>query len=295
MSLVLGALQLSHTGGWTWSLYAQFNEGFLVGFHANRNAEVDVLLISALAFGVLMTMRLGGQRPTPLNWAALVMGVAALLVGAFMTGSRTGIALSVVMLIALAVMLWPVLNLKRSVSIGLGSAALVLPLLGVLLVQMPAVQKVVSRFEFTGEARWGIWADTMFAAKQVWPYGSGVGTIIPMLEAAEQLDLVQQLYPVRAHNDWLEWTMEAGLPGLVVLAAVALVLLTMIVRALLSARKDGGDRVRMAQIIFAIGLFMIIGLHAVVDYPLRSMALSALAAVAAAFLTKPAALQHNRP
>jgi hypothetical protein len=47
-------------------------------------------------------------------------------------------------------------------------------------------------------------------------------------------------------------------------------------------------------VVFAIGLFMIVGLHSVLDYPLRSMSLSALAAVAAAFLTKPAALQQGK-
>jgi O-antigen ligase len=88
--------------------------------------------------------------------------------------------------------------------------------------------------------------------------------------------------------------METGIPGMVVLAAIAVVLVIMIVRAILSARAEGSDPVRIAQIVFAIALFMIIGLHSVVDYPLRSMAIAALTAVAVAFLTKPAALQHTR-
>jgi len=295
LSLLLGALQLSHTGGFDWSLYTDFSEGFFVGFQANRNAQADILLISTLAFGVLLASRLAGRKPSPLNWAALSIGFAVFLVAVFMTGSRTGIALALPMLIALLAMLWPALRLRRSVAIGAGGAFAALLVGGVLLAQLPAVQKVLSRFTLTGEARWDIWADTSFSIKQVWPYGSGVGTIVPMLEAAERLETVSQRYPVRAHNDWLEWTMECGVPGLIVLGAVALVLAVMIVRAVIAARADGSDPVRIAQIAFAVGVFVVVGLHSVVDYPLRSMAIAALTAVAAAFLTKPAALQHNRP
>jgi O-antigen ligase len=295
LSLLLGALQLSHTGGLTWSLYTDFSEGFFIGFQANRNAEADILLISTLAFGVLLTSRLAARKPSRLNWTALAMGVAAFLVAVFMTGSRTGIALAFPMLVALLAMIWPFLRLKRTFVLAVGASFVVSLASGALLLQLPAVRKVISRFTLTGEMRWEIWADTSFAIKQVWPYGSGIGTIMPMLEAAERLEMVSQKYPVRAHNDWLEWTMEGGIPGLVVLGVVGLVLFVMIVRAIASARADGSDPVRMAQIIFAIGLTVIVALHSVVDYPLRSMSIAALAAVAAAFLTKPAALQHKRP
>jgi len=295
LSMLLGALQLSHTGGWTWSLYTDFSEGFLVGFQANRNAEADILLIAALAYGVLLTTRLAGPKPSAANWAALVLGIAAFLVAVFMTGSRTGIALVLPTLIVLSVMLWPLLRLKRSFVFAVCGALAIVLVSGALLAELHAVQKVVSRFTLKGELRWEIWADTNFAIKQVWPYGSGIGTIRPMLEAAERLEEVTERYPVRAHNDWLEWTMEAGVPGLIVLGAVAFVLFAMIVRAIAPARVNGSDRARMAQILFAIGAFVIVALHSVVDYPLRCMSVAALAAVAAAFLIKPPALQQNRP
>ena len=294
LSLVLGMLQLSHTGGYDWSLYTFFSRGFLVGFQANRNSEADVLLISALAFCVLIVARLANRRASTLSRFAVAIGFTPIIVGIFMTGSRTGIALIAVMAVVVVVMLRPLLRLGRQGWMLAGGSTLALIAGCAALAELPAVQKVLGRFGPRPDARWDIWTDTHFAIGQVWPYGSGVGSIVPMLEAAERLETVSIFYPVRAHNDWLEWTMEAGVPGMVVLALIALVLAGMTVRALVDCRRRDRDPVRMAQVVFALGLFLIVGLHSVVDYPLRSMSLAALAAVAVAFLTKPAALQQGK-
>jgi O-antigen ligase len=294
LSLVLGVLQLSHTGGWDWSLYAFFSKGFLVGFYANRNAEVDFLLIALLALGVLATVRLADGRNHVLTWFGLVIGIVAFVVGIFMTGSRTGISILMPALLILAVMVWPVVkNRKRALRwIGGLSAAFVLT--AVLLLQLPSVQKVIGRFYLTTDARWDLWADTWYSMGQVWPFGSGIGTIVPMLEAAERLDVVDPGRPVRAHNDWLEWSMETGLPGLVVLGLIIVVVGIVAARALAGANRSGLGPGRRAQVIFACGVMLITALHSIVDYPLRSMSLAALIAVAAAFLLEPAAAQQNR-
>jgi len=294
LSLILGMLQLSHTGGYDWSLYTFFSRGFLIGFQANHNAEADVLLISALAFGVLAVARLANRRPSALSWVVFAIGLMPIVVGILMTGSRAGIALIAVMAIVLAVMLAPVARLSRQGWIISGGTTLAFVAGCALLAEVPSVQKVLDRFSLEGEPRWDVWTDTHFAIGQVWPYGSGVGTIMPMLEAAERLETVSIYYPVRAHNDWLEWTMEAGAPGMVVLALIALVLGGMTVRAIVDGRRRDRDPVRMAQVVFAVGLFLIVGLHSVVDFPLRNMSLAALTAVAVAFLTRPAALQQGR-
>lgn len=291
-SLLLGVLQLSHTGGLDWSLYSQFSEGFLVGFQANRNAEADFLLICILAMGVLATSRLADNRRHPLTLAALLLGLLAFGLGLFMTGSRTGIALSLLTLLFLAAMLWPGLRPRVPPLHLLGAGAGII-LAGGLLLQLQSVQKVIARFTLAREARWDLWTDTWYAIGQVWPFGSGIGTIVPMLEAAERLDVVDPTRPVRAHNDWMEWTLEAGMPGLIALGLVILVLIVMIVRALVAAHRPGANPSRRAQIIFACGLLTIEALHAIVDYPLRSMSLAMLAAVAAAFLMETAAPQRT--
>lgn len=295
LSLVLGVLQLSHTGGWDWSLYSQFSAGFLVGFQANRNAEADVLLIGLLALGVLVSVRLADGRHHAMTWSGLVLGILIFMVGVFMTGSRTGIGLLLPTLCFLAAMVWPALRRRPRALKWLGGVVSVFVLSAVLVLQLPSVQKVIARFSITKEARWDLWADTWYASNQVWPYGSGIGTIVPMLEAAERLDVVDTTRPVRAHNDWLEWILEGGLPGLVLLGLVLLVVSVLAVRALIEVNRKHSAAGRRAQVLFACALLVIEALHAIVDYPLRSMSLAALVAVAVAFLLEPAAVQRNKP
>lgn len=294
LSLLLGALQLSHTGGAGWSLYDEFSKGYLVGFQANRNAEADVLLISILAFGVLMTARLSDGRHHTTVWIGLSLGTTPLLIGILMTGSRTGIALVAVILLILAAMLAPVLRIRARTIGWLAGVAVGLLAIAAALIQLPAVGKIVARFSLNHEARWDLWADTIYSIHRVWPFGSGVGTIVPMLEAAERLDTVDPSRPVRAHNDWLEWTLEGGLPGLIILGLVVLVIGVMLVRSLQAAHSPKRNPGYRAQVIFAGGVLVVIATHSIDDYPLRSMALAALAAVAVGFLLPPAALQRGQ-
>jgi len=294
LSLVLGVLQLSHTGDFDWSLYSEYSKGFLVGFQANRNAQADVLLTAMLAAGALASARLGNGRSSLLTWTALLLALVSLLIGLIMTGSRTGIALAAVMFSFIGLMLLPLLQNRKAVVYGLfGSGATAIVSAGLLL-QLQSVQRIADRFSFAREARWDLWADTWHAATEVWPFGSGIGTIVPMLEAAERLEVVDPTRPVRAHNDWLEWTLEAGLPGLVALGLVTAVLGFLVFRAVMEASRGDVTSSRRAQIIFACGFLSIEALHAIVDYPMRSMSLAMLTAVAAAFLLAPAAAQQKQ-
>ena len=293
VSLLIGVLQLSHTSGWTWSLYSQFSEGYLVGLQANRNAEVDFLLIAILAVGVLVTTRLGDGKSHLLTWTGFLFILLTLVIGLLMTGSRTGITLSLPTLAILGVMLWPVLHNKRAARWGLGGMTGALVIGGAALSQVQSLQKVVARFFLTKEARWDLWADTWFAIHQVWPFGSGIGTIVPMLEAAERLEVVDTTRPVRAHNDWLEWILEGGLPGIIILGIIIIVIGTVAIRALVEASRRDTHPARRAQVIFGCGVLLVCALHSIVDYPLRSMSLAALTAVALAFLLQPAAVQRT--
>ena len=291
-SLLLGVLQLSHTGGMDWSLYSEFHYGYLLGFQSNRNAETDVLQIALLAVGVLTASRLADGKRHAATWVGLAIAALAFLVGIFLAGSRTGIALAPLTLFVLAVMLFPFARPSPKAAWWAAGAALALVVFGAATWQLPAVQKVADRFSITRESRPDLWADTSRSIAKVWPVGSGVGTIVPMLVTAERLDRVDPSRPVRAHNDWLEWTLEAGLAGIVVLCAIAFVLALTLFTAFPALRKRG-NRVHRAQVIFGLGVFALEALHGIVDYPMRSMSLAALTAVAAAFLMPIGAMQRE--
>lgn len=301
VSMALGVLQISHAGGFTWSLYPFYNAGKIDGFQANHNAEADVLAIALMALGVACAAWLQGTSRRSGAWLVAGTGLMIGMLALFLTGSRTGIALAPLAVIAFIAMLWPWLRaamarLRRNgrragrradrlVLAGLAAAVLGLFVAGIAaLTRLAAVGRVLDRFARLEDSRADIWADTLHAIGKVWPMGGGIGSFPVLFNAAERLETVRPPAAGRAHNEWLEWTLEAGLPGLVVLAALVGLLVWLLWNAL---RRDVfGLQVTMrrASTLFACACLLLLGLHACDDFPMRTMSLAVLAAIAAAFL-----------
>lgn len=292
-SILLGILQISRPGGATWSLNPYFNQGFLCGFQANRNHQADVLHIALLALGAVVAPRVAdGRRHLP-TWFAMAAATAIFLIGVLMTGSRTGIALSGVTIAVLLAMFWPAIRKRARTARWLMAGSFGLAAFALGLLQLNSVQRVAGRFYATQDARWDLWIDGSYVFHQVWPIGAGVGTIVPLLEAAERLEVLGPGLPNRVHNDWLEWAIEGGAPGIAALVVALLVLVIMAVRAFRRSALPHADPLFRSQIIFACGALLILALHSIVDYPLRTLSLATLAALAAGFLTLPASMRKS--
>ncbi len=64
------------------------------------------------------------------------------------------------------------------------------------------------------ELRPEIWHDALFAVRQVLAVGGGHGQLHPGLSpSAERLEVVTGRFVNRAHDDYVEFLIEAGLPG----------------------------------------------------------------------------------
>jgi O-antigen ligase len=101
------------------------------------------------------------------------------------------------------------------------------------------------------------------------------------LIAAERLEILDPSVPNRVHNDYLEFALEGGILAVAVMLALA---------ALLAAAAWRSWRERpeyRQQTALGIAILVMVGLHSLVDYPLRSMALACLAGVGAGLLTAP--------
>ncbi|WP_317974644.1 O-antigen ligase family protein [Novosphingobium pituita] len=308
VSIVLGVLQLSHADGFSWSLYPYYNNGKLDGFQANHNAQADVLGIALMAFAVGCTaLHQSTSRPM-LVWILAATGLTVAALALFLTGSRTGIALMPLPMLVSAAILLPtahgiILRAKRRIIIGLGAAGLVLTGVGSLaLARLPAIKAVFDRFNDLENTRAEIWTDTWHALGTVWPIGGGIGSFPVLFNAAERLEVVSPIQAGRAHNDWLEWALEAGLPGIFVLVLVlgligllawqAMRITAVSPRAFMkrhraSRQGTGNSLVARAQTLFACGTLLVLGAHALDDFPVRAMALACLAAVAVGLLTPP--------
>jgi exopolysaccharide production protein ExoQ len=286
VSVLMAGMQLSQVGGYSWALYAQSNVGWALGFHANRNAETDVLQIAVLALAVVIAGLAGRGRLRRSGLLLLIGLLLVLTLDAVLTGSRTGLLLLPLTYLFTVWILYPILR-RRFAFLSWG--VLVLPVLacGALALSAP-VQRSLGRFGDLGDRRWIIWHDTLHAVQSVWPLGGGISSFQVIYDATQGIEHLIPEWDVRAHNDWLEWVLEAGLPGIVLLVVVGAILLGCNIRALRAALRKGAHPEYRAQIIFATGTLLHLGLHALLDYPMRSMALVALAATAAAMLV-------NRP
>lgn len=282
ITLVLGTAQIKAESG---SFLHFYNPAqvWLTGFFANRNSAADLLLVALIAWAAVAG-RFRTLVPSPLSFAAMLIVVdLALLTGLFLTGSRAGIALAPIVLIAQFLILRSgSRSLIVALTFGATSAAAVLAAYLSGLRTSRVIALVIERFTLQGEFRPELWRDAAFALMRHWPFGSGQGTFVPVMIAAERLEVVDPAFPNRAHNDFLELAIEGGLPGLLVLTLAG----TSLIKATrVTWRKAGPDT--KVQTTFALATLLVLILHSLVDYPLRSMALAGVAAVAAGMLFPP--------
>lgn len=287
-SILLGGLQLAQPDSGAWSLYRAHDKGYLVGFQAARNAETDILKAAVLAFAVYVASRLRKSRNPGLLWVLTALGLFVGLLGVALTGSRTGLLLLGITVPAVIVVLWPALRrtnlpLPRIIA----AIVVVLALAALALGFSDGGRKVLLRFALHDLSRITIWQDTLTAIGNVWPVGGGFGTFQELFNSVEALETVDPAVAGRAHNDWLEVTLEAGLAGLAALLAIAGVLTHMLRRALAAVRNGAWGSDARSHLVFAIATLLVAALHAVDDFPLRNLAQAMLCAIAVGMIAPP--------
>jgi O-antigen ligase len=216
-----------------------------------------------------------------------------LVTALLLSGSRAGVVMLVVPLIA-ATWLWrasappatsgPKVRADRlRWLLYAGGALALLAGLTAIARDNAMVNSALERFSASTDARFDeIWPDALVAAQTMWPAGGGMGTFIPAFESVESLEVVNESEPNRAHNDYLEFIIEAGLAGVLLLGVAIAVLSWRTVTALRASRGRPAE----PMIVFAAGALLVIVLHSLVDYPLRAMSISVIAGLAGASLSR---------
>lgn len=240
------------------------------GFFANRN-HLGLFML----FGALLSAAEIGRRAAravesghwPSQAAGLMLAVAGLLlclVALLLSQSRAavGLGLGVGVVVALRVVFLP--------GRQAGTRRLFLALAGVAMLAVNlGAYGVMQRFATDPlDANRAVLArQTASLAVEAMPWGTGLGSF-PVVYAHREPSLgLGDALVNRAHNDWLELWLEAGLAGLVLIAAWLAMLAWRLLR-----RGPWGARVSVA----VLGLGVLAG-HSVVDYPLRTVALACVA------------------
>lgn len=290
MTVVIGAVQVSSDN----TSLAFWDEGFqiraLFGTFANRNST-GLFLVGTIALALFL--------PAPIKHPAALIGrmaIALLLVAAIiLTKSRTALVLALVP-IALWLLKLALDQLRarsgRNRHRGAIFAAAILALgaasIGALFVTAPGrLADTIERFDaFEADSRRYIWDDATFSISRYWPVGSGMGTFDEVFQVDESLENLTVRRAGRAHNDFIEIAIEAGLPG-VVLVALGLVALGWFSW---QARRSPDKWVA-----WGAGAFLLtIALQSITDYPLRNQTILAIAALALAILARIAAEPERR-
>ncbi|WP_260483867.1 O-antigen ligase family protein [Sphingomicrobium flavum] len=143
----------------------------------------------------------------------------------------------------------------------------------------------------TDDIRFKVLPDLIFTLESFFPWGVGAGAFDGAFRANENLDYVSPYYFNHAHNDWIEWVIEAGVPGIILLGAALLITLALAVRAWIRARDESRDE----RYLVALGLtaVIVVALHSLVDYPIRMLGISSTLAVFIAIMWR--SWSENRP
>jgi O-antigen ligase len=232
-----------------------------------------------------------GRRRTDTAWivglAASFTVLIALVAAQAVARSRAGLGLSIVALFGTFAL---ALSDRRSTSVVTPARLLVgSTALAVIFAVQYALYRVMQRFteDPLQDARIAFARNTIEAAKAYMPFGSGMGTFVPVYAGFEKPQgALVDAYVNRAHNDILELWLEAGIIGIGLLAVF---LVWLAIASLRVWRRDAPSELDVDRLL-ARAATIIIGLviaHSLVDYPLRTGAMMAILAFACALLVEP--------
>lgn len=282
ISVVLGLAQVFDGPGSALRFHTLGQTANGTGFFANRNHQAVWLAACFAPVAVWTITWLRNERATgPSRALGLTAGIglgAVLLLGVALTQSRAGVVLGMLALLgSLLLVLWARRGGGRDGGIrwiGVSGA------IGLLLALQFGLYGLLQRFDTDplDDARYTLAGVAAQVARHYSPTGSGLGSFVSAYAGFEQRETTYPAFVNHAHNEYVEVWLEAGWPGLALLAGGVLVWAWLGIRVW-RGRADGPDRHTAALAVAAwLGLTLLL-LHSLVDYPLRTPALMVFAGV----------------
>jgi O-antigen ligase len=288
-SVGLGALQMVGGEQSPWYIYDITNYGVTVGFFSNANHMATLLVATVPFLAALYVNARARGRSVQRNSGMFVVLAGTLIivfVGLAANRSVAGMGLSVPVLAGSLLMI-----LSRRRRLPGWSAALIALLLAASVVaafsapfgsglggQEAAASTETRRTSFTR---------TTQAARDFLPLGSGVGSYYEVYRTYEPPETIGRFYMNHVHGDYIEVALETGIPGLVL---VVLFLLWWARRVIATWRSQEPDYFARAATIASAAILA----HSLVDYPLRTAAISAVFAMCCALMAEPRAKAQRK-
>lgn len=244
VNLILSAIQLSYSGTTKIVGYLPYTITSATFANENHFSTLAFSMIPMIAFHYLVRV----ERPSIFLFATAIISFVL-----FAVGSRAGMS----MVITMSALCYFWFSLKK-VSQRFKLITIIMALLII-----PFVIIFNSDTLFSTEiVRANFFNNTLQAAIENLPFGTGLGTFLEVYPSYEPLSQTRHLYTNHAHNDFLEILLETGIFG-VVLFSIFIYLVF-----------KGFFRTPLAQ---AAGFGVLaIGIHSLIDYPLRTMTIAVL-------------------
>lgn len=271
VSIALGAMQV--LSGPSAYLYEKTNYGVGTGFFSNPNHLATLILTCIPFLGALYVtlLRRASTRSVSAIRLLVAAGYGVILVGILINGSLAGIGLAVPATLATVLVFGRQRPALRRAMIAGTAVASIAALL--IIVIGPFGNNLIGEQKANVEgSRQVVFAKSFRAAGTYFPVGSGTATFQPIYRTMEPLSVINTTYRNHVHNDWLELLLETGFAGILI-AALFLVWWASRIRAIWRAEEP--DRFAQAAVI-ATAMMM---LHSLVDYPLRTAAMSSVFAI----------------
>ena len=261
-------------------LYEVSNLGSSVGLFANRNHQgvfLGLLLTMLAAYASLgdRSSKNGFYR----NWVAI--SCSALIIPLILiTGSRGGLLVGLVAIV-ISYFIYRKEALPRQKSrqwqvLGALFGVIGIGVMTVIMSRAEAWDRLFNGEEFGG-GRSGFWALTVQIVGEYFPFGTGPGGFSAAFTSSENLILLDPTYLNHAHNDWLEWIVTFGLPGIMFMVLALALFLLSVVR---KWRDPGENNKSRLLLKLGVSIIMLIGLASVGDYPIRTPIFSCIFALA---------------
>jgi O-antigen ligase len=304
LSVFIGLLQVAQGPNSPLRFFEITNPTEAVGFFANRNhfaAFLYSLLLLAAAWAVHAAMGSGNLRISEVQAAPLIAVIVAftllvvLLAGEAMARSRAGLVLTIVALFGAFALGFT----DRRLGAGITPHKLLVAavVLAVIFAVQYALYRILERFDvsLTHDARLDFSKHTIEAVKAYMPIGSGLGSFVPVYALFETPeDTLANTFANHAHNDILEFWLEAGMFGLALMACFAIWFVFRAVQ-IWQSNPPGASALDWSLARSATLIVTLIVAHSFVDYPLRTGAMSAMLALACGLIISPLVEEPSTP
>ena len=260
------------------------------GFFANYNHAATLLCAAAaLTIPGAVPDRTPGDQPS-FAWLGWLMLAGLFATGAVFNRSLAGFGLGVAVAGYCVIVMTSQLLAGKARRIALGGAVLATAGAGLLVALAPRswTNSLVVDSD-AGGMRGYLWAQTWQAIGDSFPAGIGLGNFRWMFPRYEDPQVTLASFANHAHNDWLEFLLEGGIFAVVLLVLLAWLIATCALSVLGRAGRGNLARCAAPFVVLAV-----LAAHSVVDYPLRTVALAAVGALALVMAMRGYALGERR-